>query len=195
MDAVRAAGEERRADAYVSASPFERLAPLMPSLGVAWDAFSHSPITGIHLWFDRAVTDLPHGTLLDRTIQWFFNKDGGRYLMLVVSASRSLTEMPRKEVLDLAVKELGEFLPAVREAKVVKAHVVKEVRATFSAATNLEKGPTAQTRYRNFFLAGDWTRSGWPANMEGAVRSGYLAAEAVTRHFGKPRQYCLPDIA
>ncbi|MBI4905099.1 MAG: FAD-dependent oxidoreductase [Acidobacteria bacterium] len=193
---VVAAGERVTADAYVSALPFEKLAPLAPSLDVQWGAFSHSPITGIHLWFDRPVTGLPHGTLLDRTIQWFFNKDAGRYLMLVVSASRSLTEMPRQQVIDLAVKELGEFLPAVRAAAVVKAHVVKEVRATFSAATNLEAvRPPAPTRYANFFLAGDWTRSGWPATMEGAVRSGYLAAESVASHSGAPKKYCLADIA
>ncbi len=165
-------------------------------MSLAWDAFSHSPITGIHLWFDRPVTDLPHGTLLDRTIQWFFNKGEGRYLMLVVSASRSLTEMPRQQVIDLAVKELAEFLPAVRGAAVVKAHVVKEVRATFSAAPNLEAlRPEPATRFGNFFLAGDWTRSGWPATMEGAVRSGYRAAEAVAAHCGSPKRYCLPDIA
>src|SRR5262249_50070595 len=129
-------------------------------------------------------------------IQWFYNKDGGKYLMLVISASRSLTEIARGEVLDLAVRELGEFLPKVRTAQVVKAHVVKEVRATFSAAANLEpKRPEARTSYGNFFLAGDWTRSGWPATMEGAVRSGYLAAEAVTSAGGARQRFLVPDIA
>ena len=49
--------------------------------------------------------------------------------------------------------------------------------------------------FDNFFLAGDWTRSGWPATMEGAVRSGYLAAEAITAAVGAPRRFLLPDIA
>jgi uncharacterized protein with NAD-binding domain and iron-sulfur cluster len=96
----------------------------------------------------------------------------------------------------LALKELGEFFPIVREAKLEKAHVVKEVRATFSATPGLEAlRPAATTKFENVFLAGDWTRSGWPATMEGAVRSGYLAAEAVTKAAGDARQFVLPDIA
>jgi zeta-carotene desaturase len=193
--AVLVAGaERRRADYVLSALPFEKLRSVAPDLPVP--EFAHSPITGIHLWFDRGVTQLPHGTLLDRTIQWFFNKGGGRYLMLVISASRSLTEMPRQQVIGLALGELAEFLPAVREAKLEKAHVVKEVRATFSAAPGLEsQRPVAETHVPNLFLAGDWTRSGWPATMEGAVRSGYLAAEAIARAAGNPQRFVLPDFA
>jgi squalene-associated FAD-dependent desaturase len=188
-------GIERKADYCVLAVPFERVTALAPDLGLDLASFSHSPITGIHLWFDREITDLPHATLLDRTIQWMFNKEGGRYLELVVSASRSLLEMSRGEVIDLAVRELAEYFPIVREAKLVKAHVVKEVRATFSAQPGLEAlRPGAETRIPNLFLAGDWTRSGWPATMEGAVRSGYLAAEALTKAAGCPVQVLLPDI-
>jgi zeta-carotene desaturase len=125
-----------------------------------------------------------------------FNKNAGRYVQLVVSASRSLVEMPRADVIALAVRELAEFFPAVNDAKLEKAHVVKEVRATFSASPGLEsRRPAARTGLRNLFLAGDWTRSGWPATMEGAVRSGYLAAEAVTEAAGSPRKFVLPDIA
>lgn len=193
---ISAASGIRKADYYILAVPFERVSALAPQLEMDLSAFCHSPITGIHLWFDRAVTDLPHATLLDRTIQWAFNKGEGRYIQVVVSASRSLLEMPRNEVIELAVRELAEFFPAVREAKLEKAHVVKEVRATFSASPGLEVlRPATQTRYSNLFLAGDWTRSGWPATMEGAVRSGYIAAEAVTRAAGQPRGFLLPDIA
>jgi squalene-associated FAD-dependent desaturase len=189
-------GGLRKADFYILAVPFERVSGLAPQLEIDFSAFCHSPITGIHLWFDRPVTDLPHATLLDRTIQWMFNKGEGRYVQVVVSASRSLLEMPRNEVIELAVRELAEFFPAVREARLEKAHVVKEVRATFSASPGLEAlRPETRTRYSNLFLAGDWTRSGWPATMEGAVRSGYLAAEAVTRAAGAPRGFLLPDIA
>jgi squalene-associated FAD-dependent desaturase len=184
-------GETVTADHYVSALPFERLVQVAPELNLPLGEFEHSPITGIHLWFDRKVTDLPHATLLDRTIQWFFNKQEGRYLQLVVSASRSLTQMPKQEVINLALDELREFLPATAAAKLVKAHVVKEVRATFSARPGLESSrPAARTAYANLALAGDWTRSGWPATMEGAVRSGYLAAECVS---GK--KFLIPDIA
>lgn len=191
-----AAGKVHTADAYVSALAFEKAQTLLPALPIDWSAFSHSPITGIHLWFDRPVTQLPHGTLLDRTIQWFFNKGEGRYLQVVVSASRSLTEMARADVIALALRELAEFLPAVKDAQLLKAHVVKEVRATFSACPGLEaKRPLAVTAIPNLFLAGDWTRSGWPATMEGAVRSGYLAAEAVARQLGTPQRFLKPDVA
>ncbi len=72
--AVLAAGEEFTADYYISALPFDRLPSILPELGLNVEGFEHSPITGVHLWFDRSVTDLPHATLLDRTIQWMFNK-------------------------------------------------------------------------------------------------------------------------
>lgn len=190
---VVAGGQEFRADHYISALPFDRIHPVIPALDIDVTPFEHSPITGVHLWFDRPITDLPHATLLDRTIHWMFNKGGGRAIQLVVSASRSLVEMPRAEVIALAVRELAEFFPEAATAKLEKAHVVKEVRATFSARPGLEAlRPAARTGVANLFLAGDWTRSGWPATMEGAVRSGYLAAEAVTADRSR---FLIPDIA
>ncbi len=171
-------GERRQGDVYICALPFERLA----AVGLPAPNLEHSPITGIHLWFDREITNLPHATLLDRTIQWMFNKDSGRYLQLVVSASRDLTSLSRGEIIDLAVGDLRLYFPRVREANLVKAHVVKEQRAVFSAAPDTESlrsGP--QTAIPNLFLAGDWTRTGWPATMEGAVRSGFIAAEHAAR--------------
>jgi squalene-associated FAD-dependent desaturase len=188
-DGVIAGGRKWTADAYICALPFERVnAVVAPEAGLNFDGWQHSPITGIHLWFDRAVTDLPHASLLDRTVQWFFNKDAGRYLQVVVSASRSLTEMPRQDVIDLAVRELSEFLPEVRHAQIEKAHVVKEVRATFSAMPGLVR-PGAVSRVPGLFFAGDWTQTGWPATMEGAVRGGYLAAEAISRSLGTPDSF------
>lgn len=193
---VLSQGRLLTADHYISALPFERVGSVLPDLDLDVKEFSHSPITGIHLWFDRPITKLPHATLLDRTIQWLFNKSEGHYVQLVVSASRSLTETPRGEVIALALRELAEFFPVAKQARLEKAHVVKEVRATFSAKPGLEAlRPVAETRFRNLFLAGDWTRSGWPATMEGAVRSGYLAAEAVTKAAGSPAKFLLPDIA
>ena len=189
-------GSLRTADAYVLAVPFERVKAIVPQLALDLTPFTHSPITGIHLWFDKPVTDLPHATLLDRTIQWMFNKQDGRYIQLVISASRSLTETPRAEVIELALKELKEFFPKAADAKLERAHVVKEVRATFSAAPGLEaQRPVSRTAISNLFLAGDWTQSGWPATMEGAVRSGYLAAEAVLRSVDAPRKFLLTDAA
>jgi zeta-carotene desaturase len=193
---VIARGEQLRADYYICALPFERVPEVAPELDVDVSGFEYAPITGIHLWFDRPVIDAPQATLLDRTIQWIFNKHEGRAVQLVVSASRSLLEMPRADVIALALRELEEFLPAVRDAKLEKAHVVKEVRAVLSARPGLEcRRPVSRTNVSNLFLAGDWTRSGWPAIMEGAVRSGYLAAEAVAEAAGAPQRFLLPDIA
>jgi zeta-carotene desaturase len=196
VTSIQAGGERVEADYVISCLPFERLQPLMPELPIEWNAFSHSPITGIHLWFDQPVTDLPHATLLDRTIQWMFNKSEGRYLQLVVSASRSLTPMPRGEIIDLALRELAEFFPRVKAATLEKAHVIKEARATFSAAPGTESNrPGQRTAFRNLFLAGDWTRSGWPATMVGAVRSGYLAAVGLAAAAGRTERFLLPDLA
>src|SRR5712692_4097548 len=193
---VQLAGGTQMADFQICAVPFERLGALAPELGIDTTRFEHSSITGIHVWFDRPVTDLPHAALLDRTIQWMFNKSQGRYLQFVVSASRTLVEMPRAEVIELALREAAEFFPRTREAKVDRAHVIKEVRATYSARPGTESArPEARTSAPNVFLAGDWTRSGWPATMEGAVRSGYRAAEAVAAAAGRPARFLLPDIA
>ncbi len=198
IEGVETGEEFLTAKQYISALPSERLARLpglADALGIDLTAFEPVPITGIHLWFDRPVTDLPHATLLDRTIHWFYSKDGGRRLQVVVSASREMTTMSRGEIIDLAMRELSEFLPGVRDAKLVRAHVVKEVRATFSARPGLELlRPEAATNLPNFTLAGDWTRSGWPSTMEGAARSGHKAAERVAAALGKPTNFLLPDI-
>lgn len=183
-------------DAFISALPWHALRALLPEAVADWEAFASSPIAAIHLWFDRPVTDLPHAVLLDSPYQWLFNKGGGRHVQLVVSAARFLLDWPRERVVRETVEDLGRYFPAVAEARLERAHVVRETRATFSAAPGLEaKRPPAETRWPNLFLAGDWTRTGWPSTMEGAVRSGYRAAEAVCRLLGEPRSFLLPDIA
>jgi zeta-carotene desaturase len=177
----------------VVAVPFERVAAIIP--GYQPPAMEHSPITGIHLWFDRSVTDLPHATLLDSPLQWVFNKGAGRHLQVVVSASRDLTAMSRGDVVDLAVRDLSEYFPAVKTAALLRSRVVKEVRATFSALPGLSRQrPSPRTHLPNVFVAGDWTQTGWPSTMEGAVRSGYAAAEAVAAAEGQPRRFLVPEI-
>ena len=207
VDSVRAdadgvllyvAGENVRADYAVLATPFggvEKLLPDVPEAEALRDQLRNlesSPITGIHLWFDREITPLEHAVLLERTIQWMFRKSkilaarrdsaqGGSYVELVVSSSKTLVDRPRGEIIDLAVKELGEFFPTVREAKLTKATVIKEVHATFSPKPGSDVfRPSNQSPWPRLFLAGDWTATGWPSTMEGAVRSGYAAAEAVS---------------
>jgi len=101
----------------------------------------------------------------------------------------------REEILDLAQRELAEFFPVVKEAKVVKATVIKEIYATYSVLPGLDQyRPEARTAWPRLFLAGDWTATGWPATMEGAVRSGYLAAEALTESTGTKQKFLVDDL-
>ena len=200
-------------DAVVLALSFEALAGLLPSLPrnagseqLAADLaqFEHSPITGIHLWFDREITDLEHAVLLDATIQWLFNKSKlqpahrdqqENYIELVVSASKSLVPMQRQEIIDLAMRELAQFFPSVNSANLVKAAVVKEVRATYSVRPRLDRiRPGAESPWPGIYLAGDWTATGWPSTMESGVRSGYLAAEALSRDAGAVEKFLVPDL-
>ena len=166
-----------------------------------------SPITGVHFWFDREVMQEPFVTLLETTTQWIFNKtalydakkgsgkEKGQYLQLVISASYELLQKPRQEIIDLCLAEVRQALPAAREAKLLKATVIKEAAATFSPQPGVDRWrPKQQTSIRSMFLAGDWTATGWPATMEGAVRSGYLAAEAVLRVAGTPKGILQPDL-
>jgi zeta-carotene desaturase len=114
---------------------------------------------------------------------------------LVVSSSKALVQKSREEILDLAQRELGEFFPAVKDAKVVKAAVIKEIYATYSILPGLDQyRPQASTPWPRLFLAGDWTATEWPATMEGAVRSGYLAAEAITAAAGEARKFLVADL-
>jgi squalene-associated FAD-dependent desaturase len=200
-------------DAVIFAVPFEAIAKILSTLPEApgkealaakVSQFSHAPIAAIHLWFDREITDLYHASMLDTTIQWLFNKSklqpqrhaqGGHYIEVVISVLRSVIPMERQELIDLALRELALFFPEVNGAKLLKAAVTKEVRATFSIRPQLDKiRPTAQSPWPNIFLAGDWTATGWPATMEGAARSGYLAAEALTQTSNSAQTFLQPDL-
>lgn len=190
---VEANGGTHKADVYVLATTPDRARGLVPDLGLP--SFESSPIAAIHLWFDQPVMDLPQAALLDRTIQWAFNKREGRYVQLVVSAASSLVSLPGDAVLALALRELAEFFPRVKAARLEDSLVVREVHATFPPLPGLRsRRPGARTRLPNLYLAGDWTDTGWPATMESAVRSGYLAAEAIAYAFsGVPQRFLIPD--
>jgi squalene-associated FAD-dependent desaturase len=206
-----------RFNSVVLALPYQALSKLLPPENRTSDVsaqlreqisrFESSPITGIHLWFDREITELPHAALLDRTIQWMFQKSKlqpqraeaatvGSYVELVVSSSKSLLEKGRQEIIDLATKELAEFFPMVSVAKLLKATVIKEVNAGYSALPGSESyRPAVRAPWRNIYLAGDWVSTAWPATMEGAVRSGYNAAEAITAESGQAKTFLVPDLA
>jgi zeta-carotene desaturase len=134
--------------------------------------------------------ELDHAALLDTRIQWVFNKsrirrdepgasETGQYLELVISGSFAELHQAREQILSSALEELTRFFPTVREAKVIQSGILKEARATFSVTPGLDLYRPAQDAGSGLYLAGDWTRTGWPSTMEGAARSGRLAAQAI----------------
>jgi squalene-associated FAD-dependent desaturase len=208
-------GEVYAAAQMVLALPFEQAAKLLATaprrdgdLERDLTTFSHAPITTVHLWFDREVTAMDHAALLDTRIQWMFNKtrirrdeaDGaagpGQYLELVISASFAELKMGREAILSSAIDELVRFFPSMRSARLLKSGVLKEARATFSVLPGLDRHrPAAQSSAPGLVFAGDWTKTGWPSTMEGAVRSGRLAAEAVAQAAGNARAFLAPEPA
>ena len=205
---------EAKFDFAVLAVPFDVLPRMLPQTSTGdplrqiLSRLESSPITGVHLWFDREITELEHAVLLDRTIQWMFHKSkllershgykssGGSYIELVISSSKTLVEKSRNEIIDLALAELREFFPQARNANLVKSTVIKEVHATYSPRPGVDNyRPGTETVWPRVFLAGDWTATGWPSTMEGAVRSGYLAAQCVARVAGVNRAaFLVPDL-
>ena len=140
---------------------------------------------------------------LDREIHWMYNKSRlqpwrkakGSYLELVVSASQKFAAMSREEAIDLAVRELAEFFPEVARARLEKAALVKEVRATFTVPPGIDAArPGSVSPWPNCILAGDWIQTGWPSTMESAARSGHMAAEAVCAAMGDVRSFVNPDL-
>jgi squalene-associated FAD-dependent desaturase len=188
-------GEPLTADWYVSTVPFDRLLDLLPTDTVDhYPVFSElknletSPITSVHVWLDRPMLELPHVVLIDCAGQWVFNRGqtapGEHYLQVVVSAARQFRGLGHDEVQRVIVEELMRLFPV--GANVLRARVVTEHAATFSAVPGVDRWrPPPSTPLHNLFLAGDWTATGWPATMEGAVRSGYLAAEALLHRAGQ----------
>jgi squalene-associated FAD-dependent desaturase len=199
-------GESLRADWYVSAVPFDRLLDLLPpSVVDAHPSFANlrhletSPITSVHVWYDRPVMKLPHAVLIDCDGQWVFNRGetapGEHYLQVVVSAARQFRGLGHDEVQRRILAELAALFPAAAEATVSRARVVTEHAATFSVVPGVDRWRPAQgSPLRNLLLAGDWTATGWPATMEGAVRSGYLAAEELLRRLGRDERLLQPDL-
>ena len=205
-------GSSVEAGAYLSALPFDVLCRLLPANQASNPYFamlsglSVSPITAVHAWFDRPVTELDYAAVIGRRIQWIFNQsirhpetfssgDAGTYLGLVVSASDEWMKMPRQQIIDQTMEDLRSLLPAARQAELLKAIVVKEGRATFAPRPGCDVlRPDPSSPLSNFFIAGDWVQTDWPATMESAVRSGYQAAEALLRSQGAPTRILKPEL-
>jgi squalene-associated FAD-dependent desaturase len=207
-------GERVDADFVVLAVPFDRVRGLLPE-GLAarlpglagLDAFEASPITGVHLWFDRPVCPFDHVVTVGRLIQWVFNHtaiqgraatesgEGGQYLQLVISAAYDLLPLSKEAIRDAVLSELAEIWPAARDARLLRSWAVTEHGATFAVRPGIDAlRPPQRTPVPGLFLAGDWTSTGWPATMEGAVRSGYRAAEGILEDLGRPACFVRPDL-
>ena len=199
--AVRYGDAEHSCDAVVVAVPWRQAGRLVPDLVPAADeSLAGSPITAVHLWFDRPVIDLPHAVFLGFTSQWVFRGDESQgadagYCQVVISASRGLLDGDRQRLLDTVVDEIRRTFPAAREARLVASRIVTDTTAVLPVRPGVDAvRPPATTAASNIFLAGDWTATGWPSTMEGAVRSGRLAAAAVGRSLGRPVPGMVDDL-
>jgi zeta-carotene desaturase len=186
-----ASGETIAADAVVLATNHHAVQRWIPPERAAGDArfaglekLRSVPILGAHLWFDRPILRDSHAALMQGPLQWIFRKNAeGNAIHGVISAARDWVGVPHAECLAQFESQLRAVLPDAREAKLQRGVIVVEKRATFaplpgSDALRPPQSPPAGG-IANLYLAGDYTRTGWPATMEGAVRSGYLAADAV----------------
>jgi squalene-associated FAD-dependent desaturase len=202
-------GTSRQFDFVVIAVPWRRIAAVLPAalseVVDAAEAITSSPITSLHLWFDRPIMTLPHAVLIDRLSQWVFPGTAdtqskadsqSHYYQVVISASREIARRERESVLAEVLEDLHATFPVARGAQLLDWRMITEQHAVFSVSPDVERQrPPQQTACPRILLAGDWTQTGWPATMEGAVRSGYLAAEAILTRLGLPKQQIVPDLA
>jgi squalene synthase HpnD len=179
-------------EAVVSALPWHVLRGLLPpesKLALACRELGDAPIVSLHLWLDRVVLDEPFVGFLDSPVHWVFSRDliqgrtpghPGHVVTAVISGAREMLELSAPELEEVTLRELRRFLPAAREAKVLHRMVYKARSATFAATPEAEAlRPGAATPWSNLWLAGDWTDTGLPATIEGAIASGNRAAAAV----------------
>ncbi|MEM9644462.1 MAG: hydroxysqualene dehydroxylase HpnE [Planctomycetota bacterium] len=160
-----------------------------------------SPITGLHLWFDHPIMDVPHAVLVGTTAQWVFcdpieqRSADEHYVQVVISASHSSKIDSRDELLHTVLDELKHFFPAAQKAELKRSKIVTDPNSVFSVRPEVEAiRPTTTTDHAGLLLAGDWVQSGWPATMEGAVRSGRLAADHFSDAISDGTTFLSPDL-
>lgn len=190
------AGKIIKGKYVISSVPHYNVAQLIPKsylnhiLFNELNLFETSPIVSINLWFDRKVMDIEFVGLINRNLQWVFNKrrimgDNSKpenYISAVISGARDEVHLPKDKLVKMAVAELKAVFPESRNAQLENAIVIKEKRATYSATNEVESiRPNPETPIKNFYLAGDWTNTGLPATIEGAIQSGFVCAELVLR--------------
>jgi squalene-associated FAD-dependent desaturase len=190
------------ADHVIVAVPWHELPDLVSPVllpGVErYSGFPASPISGLHLWWDRPITDRPHAVLTGTTAQWLFRQpwdeagqpwdeagDAQHYYQVVISGSQRGGSISRPALLERVLAELRQVFPAARDARLLRSRIVTDPHAVFSARPEVESlRPASPTPLPWLHLAGDWTATGWPATMEGAVISGRRAASSVAEREG-----------
>lgn len=187
-------GECIKPQAVVSAVPYFALKPMIaPDVAARVDCFRHlesfasAPIVSINLWYDEPVTELKFVGLLDSPVEWLFNKNAvvgsaGRrqHLALVISGAHEAAKLPKERLVAMAVNAMNRFFPAARRQAPSHSFVIREHTATMSHTVGVaRRRPAQRTPFANFYLAGDWTATGLPATIEGAVWSGQECARLV----------------
>lgn len=197
------------ADEFVLAVPHHQVTQLMPTeqrdhpLFAEIEKIETAPISSVHLWLDRKITDLKHAVFLEKFSQWLFSRGSSkngqntnthRY-QIVISASRNLSNMNHNQIVETVMNELKEVWESAKDANVLHSRVITEKRAVFSVTPGIDElRPSQATHIPNLHLAGDWTATMWPATMEGAVRSGYLAAQNILQKYGIKNPVLAPDL-
>ncbi|GGU28895.1 hydroxysqualene dehydroxylase HpnE [Streptomyces violascens] len=204
---VEVAGETLDAEVVVLAVPQKETHDLLPDgaleepgrlLGIGT-----APILNVHVVYDRKVLRQPFFAALGSPVQWVFDrtdssglKGQGQYLAISQSAAQDEIELPVAELRARYLPELEKLLPAARGAEILDFFVTRERTATFAPTPGVGRlRPSARTRADGLYLAGAWTATGWPATMEGAVRSGFSAAGAALSTLGRPHVHPLQEAA
>jgi len=193
------------ADAVVLAVPWHQLGKLhftddvagLNELAATAQRLEASAITGVHTWWDRPWLDLPHAAIVGRLCQWVFPKPAtlatesqlgkaekrpsepaaGVYYQIVISASRELRSTSQQQLAELIRADLAQVFPAVGAARLLACKAVTDPQAVFSITPQSHQHRPPQLLEPRLAVAGDWTRTGWPATMEGAILSGFAAAD------------------
>jgi hydroxysqualene dehydroxylase len=191
---VTAGGERLECDAAIVAVPHREAAEILPpgALPAGIDALGESPIVNVHVIYDRPVLAVPFAAGLGTPAQFLFDRTGssglpaGQCLAVSMSAADAYAGQTADEIAGAVTRAVRELLPAAASARVVATHVVREPRATFRQGPGTAAfRPRPRTPLPGIYVAGAWTDTGWPATMEGAVRSGLAAAGAALADLGR----------
>jgi len=179
---------------FISALPFDKYKEIFPILSNNYplksvgERLTYSPIVGIHIWYDREVMEDDLIAFLDSEIQWVFNKSSmqkiqelsGQHLSISISGAWKYANMSKQKIQDIFTMEMKQLFPKAQQAIVKRCIIIKQLQATFRSLPGAYSArPKPNTEILNLFIAGDWTATGWPSTMEGAVKSGVLAAKEI----------------